>query len=144
MNMLKPRQRRNKKYRYSSVTSRQLERLEDRTYLAADWRNPANSLDVNHDTYITPIDALLVINELNRGRESDLGARPTNEEPVLPYFDSSGDGQISPIDALLVINALNRTERVPVYRLLEGDAYAVASTNLIALGQVGGTRTVRL
>jgi hypothetical protein len=59
--------------------------------------------DVNADGFITPIDALLVINFLNsQGSRSVVGlpAPP-------PYRDVSGDNFISPIDALLVINYLN-------------------------------------
>ena len=32
------------------------EPLESRRLLNGDWRNPVNSLDVNDDTYVTPID----------------------------------------------------------------------------------------
>ncbi len=41
------------------------ELLEDRQLLAVVWRNPANSLDVSSDQRVSPLDALLVINELN-------------------------------------------------------------------------------
>ena len=41
------------------------EPLEDRRLLAVDWRNPVNSLDVNDDGFISPVDALQPINELN-------------------------------------------------------------------------------
>lgn len=59
--------------------------------------------DVNADGFITPIDALLVINFLNsQGSRSVVGlpAPP-------PYRDVNGDNFISPIDALLVISYLN-------------------------------------
>ena len=66
--------------------------------------NPANALDVNADTFITPLDALLVINQL--------GARTAsiNPSPSM-YYDVNGDGAISPLDALLVINALSDSSR---------------------------------
>ncbi|MDX1926571.1 MAG: dockerin type I domain-containing protein [Pirellulaceae bacterium] len=71
-------------------------------------RKPA-PLDINGDGNISPIDALLVINVLNKFQ-----GLPTND-PVRAYFtigqvkaDSSGDRGVTPIDALLVINALNR------------------------------------
>lgn len=57
--------------------------------------------DVNRDGAITSIDALLIINHLNRG-----GLTPTN--PQL-RMDVNRDGVITAIDALLVINYLNRS-----------------------------------
>lgn len=68
------------------------------------WQNPVNRHDVNADTEVSPIDALLVINDLNlRGSRSLAG---TNFVPP-PFVDVSGDGSVSPIDVLLVINYLN-------------------------------------
>lgn len=52
------------------------------------------SLDVNSDGVISPMDALLVVNSVNRG-----GASAEN--------DVNGDGFVSPLDALIVINWLN-------------------------------------
>jgi len=59
---------------------------------------PFNSSDVNGDGNVTPIDALLVINYLNRHavEEGDMA------------LDTNGDDSITPLDALLVINRLNR------------------------------------
>ncbi|MFC1759518.1 GEVED domain-containing protein, partial [Planctomycetota bacterium] len=63
--------------------------------------NPVNAMDVNDDDNVSPIDALLVINDLN----GQAAARTAGSNH---YLDVSGDGAISPIDALLVINYLNR------------------------------------
>jgi len=71
------------------------------------WYNGADFLDVNDDGYISPIDALLVINELNRNGGHILSqdrARPLTR----PFFDVNRDGYVVPIDALWVINHLNR------------------------------------
>ncbi|MFO1065984.1 MAG: dockerin type I domain-containing protein, partial [Pirellulales bacterium] len=71
----------------------------------SDWQNPRNRFDVSNDGFVTPMDALILINELNqRGPHSLL---PSDVPP--PYFDVSGDGYISPLDALLVINYLNNS-----------------------------------
>lgn len=69
------------------------------------WTNAANKLDVNNDTHISPIDALLVVNELNT-----LGghALPTLTQPPTAYLDTTEDGFVSPLDALSVINELSR------------------------------------
>jgi uncharacterized repeat protein (TIGR03803 family) len=71
------------------------------------WQNPDEPLDVNAIDGITPLDALLVINELSDRILSD----PVTGELVLPatpppYVDVTGDGFAAPLDALLVINGL--------------------------------------
>ena len=47
------------------------------------WQNAINQLDVNFDTFVVPIDVLLVINELNNPRYSDPVTRrlPDNDGP---------------------------------------------------------------
>lgn len=69
------------------------------------WFNALLREDVNQDGTVSPIDALLVINELNRDRSNPL-KRPETAPRYL--IDVSKDNNLSPIDALLVINALNR------------------------------------
>jgi hypothetical protein len=71
------------------------------------WHNSLNRLNVNDDGYVTPIDALLVINALNRGEAGKLSldrARPLAK----PFYDVNRDGCLSPINAFQVINHLNR------------------------------------
>jgi len=70
------------------------------------WQNPIKPLDVNGDTFVTPIDALLVINLLNSAGAGPLAGR-TPPIPVQPFVDTSGDSSLSALDALLVINAIN-------------------------------------
>ena len=91
----------------------QLETLESRVLLAADWQNPINYYDVDGSDEaqaVSPLDALLVINELSTPSVSDpaTGKLPTlDSEEVTAYFDVTGDGYVSPIDALAVINELS-------------------------------------
>ncbi len=76
------------------------------------WHNTSNPLDTNGDGLVSPIDALRVINELNRA-----GARLLSSETVVRQIsapaadavmvDTTGDGFLSPIDALRVIRHLN-------------------------------------
>ena len=85
-----------------------IETLEVRRLLASDWQNPLTGLDVNDDSTISPSDALIIINELNRN-----GARPLRDSldlqaPTISYVDANGDRTLSPLDALTVINALNQ------------------------------------
>ncbi|MDX1927208.1 MAG: dockerin type I domain-containing protein [Pirellulaceae bacterium] len=68
------------------------------------WQNTLNRFDVNRSSEVSPLDALLVINELNaRGSRSLVGS---NFVPP-PFVDVNGDSSVSPIDVLLVINFLN-------------------------------------
>jgi hypothetical protein len=64
--------------------------------------NTARPLDTDDDTFIAPLDALLIGNYLNNLR---FGGVPPTSGP--PYFDTSRNNQISPLDALLIINHLN-------------------------------------
>ncbi len=74
----------------------------------APWRNAYNTFDVNDSGTIEPLDALLIINKLNRDGIGPLPA-PTGDKKPPPYYDITGDNSVSPLDALLVINYLNRT-----------------------------------
>lgn len=69
------------------------------------WTNQTNKLDVNNDTNISPIDALLVVNELNTVGGHAL---PALTQAPTAYLDTNEDGFVSPMDALLVINELSR------------------------------------
>ncbi|MEZ6092323.1 MAG: dockerin type I domain-containing protein [Pirellulaceae bacterium] len=86
--------------------------------LAADWRNPARPNDVDNDMSVTPLDALLVINDLNREGSRSLGVRP---HQLTRYLDTNGDGNVSAVDALQVINQLSRGS-VPPSERAEGEA----------------------
>ena len=73
------------------------------TSALAPFQNPLDANDVNADGFVSPIDALVVINFLNE--EAD-NLPPVLENPPR-FLDVSGDNQASPIDALIVINVLN-------------------------------------
>ncbi|MEM9586777.1 MAG: Ig-like domain-containing protein, partial [Planctomycetota bacterium] len=92
--------KRNRRLSRRTLISQQ---LESRQLLAGDLQNPEFRFDVNADQRVSPIDALLVINELSR-RLLFRNAEPTPDR----FFDVSGDGRLSPLDALQVINVLVR------------------------------------
>lgn len=74
--------------------------------VVAGWQNPRNHFDVNNDGHITPLDALIVINDLNfRGPR-----KVAFDDPSPPYLDVNGDLSVSPLDALMVINELNKRD----------------------------------
>ena len=62
---------------------------------------------MNNDGSVSPIDGLLVINQLNLLSGDVALSAPGPDPQVSGFVDVNGDGSISPIDALLVINALN-------------------------------------
>lgn len=74
---------------------------------ARPWNNTRRPLDVNDDNVVSPVDALLVINAINRGSRT-LPASLSTSTGLFGFVDSNNDGSLSPIDALLVINELNR------------------------------------
>lgn len=68
------------------------------------WHNVSIPVDVNADGLVTPIDALLIINEINlRGPRSLVGSHLASP----PYVDTNGDDMLSPDDVLRVVNYLN-------------------------------------
>lgn len=105
-----------------------VESLEQRRLLAGDTTVGLSQMDVNHDGQVTPLDALLIISDLNNN-----GARPVSSitgggasavatsglqaaslsaggapgSAVNSALDVNEDGYISPLDALLVVKQLN-------------------------------------
>ncbi len=71
------------------------------------WQNALHRMDVNADGFITPIDALIVINRLNVQGSGPLDPTPSAPNTPQPFYDVNGDGDLTPIDALIVINRLN-------------------------------------
>lgn len=69
------------------------------------WNNLRNVLDVNDDGFVTALDALLIINELNT-----IGARSLIESDMVGlqrFIDVNDDGFVTALNALLLINWLN-------------------------------------
>jgi hypothetical protein len=76
------------------------------------YTNPNNRFDVNNDSFVSPIDVLLLINLLNQGQGGSLpgkgnGGSPEGEAGENYYVDVDSDGYFTPLDALLIINELN-------------------------------------
>ncbi len=69
------------------------------------WHNQETPEDVNRDQLVTPLDALILINQLNQtGSYPLIGSADT----VSYYYDTNNDDYLTPIDVLRVINYLNR------------------------------------
>ena len=89
-------------------TQLRIESLEQRRLLAADllvFQNPVEPLDVNLDQFVSPVDALAIINQLNSPQ--------TQQQTVGALLDSSGDHILAPNDALSIINGLNNSTSKP-------------------------------
>jgi hypothetical protein len=104
-----------------------IERLEARRLLiGSDWTNVLNPLNSDADTSgsVSPLDALVIINELNAPRFSD---PRTGELPILgsssnrppPFVDVDCDSRVTPLDVLNVINALNGGPRKLSWRFAQ-------------------------
>ncbi|MFO7901276.1 MAG: Ig-like domain-containing protein, partial [Pirellulaceae bacterium] len=93
------------------------EPLEDRrllTALASDSGIEYNSYhnylipeDVNSDYYVSPADALSVINDMNTSGSRVLSQDDGDETSSVQKLDTNNDGAVSPVDALMVIDTLN-------------------------------------
>ena len=98
--------------RTSKRRSLRLESLERRELMANDVaairHNSLVPTDVNGDFDISPVDALQVINALNRQSRGAL----TADSASASMYDVNNDGSLSPIDALVVINRLKTGEGV--------------------------------
>ncbi len=86
---------------------------------ATPFQNPDENFDVNNDGNVSALDALRIINVLNRFDNNliptqtlvDAGITPPGSTPTVPgtgnFYDVNGDGNVSSRDALRVIERLN-------------------------------------
>lgn len=90
----------NRRFRYRPLRT---ESLESRALMAADVaHNFIQPHDVNDDSNVNAVDALVVINELNRG------GRKAEDSAHTAFHDVNDDSNLNAMDALQVINHLNR------------------------------------
>lgn len=88
----------------------------DAAHDSSGWHNAADPLDTNRDGRVTPLDILIIVNELNaRGPRALADLRPLRHVGPLPAaamprfsLDVDGDQFLAARDALAVINHLNR------------------------------------
>ena len=123
------RERKNIQSSKKSFLSRmlRLESLERRELMAADFapfHNYLASTDIDGDFKISPLDALMVINQINTTGSGSLAGRqaPTTRVGLV---DADGDNALSPLDALLVINSINRGEGVGELAEIKYEFYAL-------------------
>ena len=79
-----------------------------------DSTNPAKPADSNNDQFVTPLDALIVINALGRDiidpSDTENATLYVIEDDRIHFLDTNGDDRLSASDALYVINRLPRRE----------------------------------
>jgi VCBS repeat-containing protein len=72
--------------------------------VASLFQNPNNRYDVNADSFVSPIDVLILVNLINAQGPTV----PVDNLPGPPdYVDVNGDGRVDPIDVLELINFIN-------------------------------------
>lgn len=99
--------------------------------------NVVSPLDVNADGLVSPLDALLIINELLRELT---GASAAISNEALLYADTNDDLRITPLDVLLVINYLDARTDEPA----EGEqSVRPASTTAMAANISPMVRSIR-
>ena len=88
-----------------------------------DWQNTQNEFDVNDNDVVSPLDALLIINELSNREFSDptTGLLPVAPVNVPLFLDVNADDFVGPQDALLVINQLNAGQPAAALSQLASD-----------------------
>lgn len=102
------------------------------------WQNASLPADVNADTSVTPLDALVLINRLNAEGSGSLPVPPSSTSEPPPYLDVNGDDALSPLDVLLVINYINSADSVSdtTYISLQGGSISVEGSGAEAEGGV--------
>lgn len=117
--------------------------LEPRLLFASDYMNSLDGMDVDMDRRISPLDVLVVINEINaKGMGPLTSPRPAS----VPLIDTDGDRSLSPLDALVVINQINRQEPLSGLARTLSDEGALSSEAMITIGsgQSRGSRVYQL
>jgi|LakMenEpi03Aug12_release.lakeMendotaPanAssembly.Ray.scaffolds.fasta_scaffold27110_4 hypothetical protein len=83
-----------------------IERLESRSLLAGDlFHNFVTPEDADGSGSIDPLDALVVVNQLNQSLNWTTGA--TSTDGLTRFVDVDADDVLTPLDALVVINHIN-------------------------------------
>jgi len=101
------------------------------------WQNPNDAFDIDNGTYVSPLDALMIINELNSVGSYELPP-PTAASSPPPYYDCNGDGYVTPLDVLQVINYLNGGSPAAVG---EGETSSYPNGLFVDLAGSSGTAT---
>jgi hypothetical protein len=100
------------------------------------WHNSSQPADVNGDGIVSPLDSLIVINDLNANGPHTDGSGSTQLSSATGatthnYLDVNGDGSVSPLDALSVLNSLTNPPQL-VFSLQATDTSGTPITTIQA------------
>jgi len=71
------------------------------------WNNLTDAFDVDGNSLVEPLDALLILTEIGRN-----GSRILDDPSQINWFvDANDDGEVAPLDALWVLNEISRRNR---------------------------------
>lgn len=122
------------------------EQLEPRVLLAGDlsYHNSRLPSDTTRDGFSTPMDVLVIINELNSSGPRALytggSVQSAEGEDSRPYaYDVNDDGYLSPMDALNALNRINDGEGQGDVMKYVLKTFNAAGTQEISQINVGGT-----
>ena len=92
-----------------------IEKLECRSLMAGipGFHNTSLPLDVDNDLEVTPLDALVIINQINRNK---LLLVEDAEEKEVTFCDVDADGSVSALDVSAVVEQLNVDAAMQSYR----------------------------
>jgi hypothetical protein len=96
-----------------------------------EFTNLRNPLDVSNDGLVSPLDALIVINDMNANGPRSLSQFSFATSGLLPpehFLDVNADSRVSPLDALIVINHLNAMYAATLASGGSGEGEAVTAT----------------
>ena len=99
--------------------------------------------DVDGDGRVSPIDALRVIDALNRvGTSRPVSGGEGEQEPI-GSLDTNSDGSLNPIDVLVVIDALNAYEvfEASAFELFEATAFEEFEVTAVEDGEATAYET---
>ncbi len=91
------------------------------------WQNQRNFFDVNGSGFVSPLDYLVIFNEILRSEPHALEGNPATGQQ---YYDVSGDDMISQLDALRIINALTAGNANPI--MATASAQAMSADSVLA------------
>jgi hypothetical protein len=72
------------------------------------WQNTALPADVDNNGRVEPVDALILINDINLRGPRGLPQFVVAPDTLPPFLDVSADGQLTSVDVLSVVNHLNQ------------------------------------
>ena len=109
-----------------------VEKLEFRSLLAGmpGFHNTSMPLDVDNDLDVTPLDALVVINQINRNK---LLLVEDAEDKEVTFCDVDADGSVSALDVSAVVEQLNIDAAMQSYQGNTSDTDETQSEALLSL-----------